>query len=108
MIGILTTAVALSFQNQYEELPDKGRWSLAFTMRYLRLLRDESIDEVGAQIEFRKSTISTCERYPQTASKRLRKALESHYGVPWRVLSQPANGATIAAVLVQSVKKDSL
>jgi hypothetical protein len=71
----------------------------ATVLRTLRTLRGESLDLIGAELGFKKSTLSTCERFPDTAGPKLRRALERRYSLPWRSLSKEIDGTALAAAI---------
>jgi len=83
---------------------------LTTVLRTLRVLReDSSLDAICAQIgSCKKSTLSTCERWPDQAGPRLRKKLEKLYSCPWAILASELSGDVVSAAIVTSLtsKKD--
>lgn len=78
-------------------------------MRLIRQLRGETLEEIGASLNFRKSTLSSAERFPSEAGPRLRKALECHYGVSYAVLQKPISGSAIAdSIISEAIKTKDL
>lgn len=75
-------------------------------MRMLRALRGDSLDYVGETLGYKKSTLSTVERYPEQAGKKLRRALSDYYGCTWVQLCKPVEGSAVAAALCKSLKSE--
>lgn len=74
-------------------------------MRFIRLVRGESLDAIGSKLGFQKSTLSTCERFPDAAGPKLRKALALHYGANWKLIASPITGADLSAALLKTLMK---
>lgn len=81
------------------------------TVPFLKLLIDVtgvSLDSLGSQLGYRKGTLSSASRFPETAAgPKLRKALCRHFGLPWSVLATPCSRDKIAAALVAAISKSS-
>lgn len=71
--------------------------------RALRMLRDESLSTMAAAVGCEKSTLSTVERHPGAAGRKLRKRIERHFGVPWNCLAFPIRGEVLAASIIRAV-----
>jgi hypothetical protein len=70
----------------------------------LRVIRGESLDAIGARLGFKKSTLSTAERFGDSAAgPKLRRALEREFGLTWSTLSAPITGDVVSAAIVKSL-----
>jgi transcriptional regulator with XRE-family HTH domain len=72
-------------------------------LRAVRLLHGTSLDALASAIGAQKSTISTAERYPDTAGPRLRKKLSRHFGIPWATLQRTGEGNKLAAAIINEL-----
>jgi hypothetical protein len=75
-------------------------------LRILRQIRGESLDAIGSKLGFQKSTLSTAERYPESAGPRLRKSLERHYDAQWKVLAASLTRETLSSALLKTLTKE--
>jgi hypothetical protein len=70
-------------------------------------LRGETLESVASTIGARKSTLSTIERFPQRASKRLQSKLSSHFNATWQVLTHDLNGGKLAGSILFLIDKQN-
>jgi hypothetical protein len=76
-------------------------------LRILLALRGESLDSLGCRIGYRKGTLSTASRFPDTAGPKLRKALSKYLDLPWHILSAPCTRETIASAFIEALTKET-
>jgi chromosome condensin MukBEF complex kleisin-like MukF subunit len=77
-------------------------------IRLLLAVTGTSLDEVASQLKYRRASISTASRYPETAGPRLRRSLERYFEVPWSVLAAPCDRKQAATALLHSLSKKDL
>jgi hypothetical protein len=73
-------------------------------LKILRLLRNESLDHVAAEVAVGKGWLSTCERFSERhVGKSLRQRLEAYYSIPWGTLSKKLDNVSLARSLAQQL-----
>lgn len=74
-------------------------------LKAARVLRGISIDALGEQLGgIRKASLSVSERMPNRTSKRVKRLLERHYGVPFEGLATEIDTTLIAQSLLDAVR----